>query len=88
MYGVFTKFGLGAVVSAGLSVLGINYLCTDPLPNQHHHRPAAVVAIQADAALGAGVTTAPASHGSGSGGPNHTAQAGRSLYNGPFTLEE
>ena len=67
MYGLFTKLGLGAVVSAGLSVLGISYLCTDA-PSNHEQAPAAVVAIQADAALGAGVTTAPSSHSPGQGG--------------------
>ena len=50
MYGLFTKLGLGAVVSAGLSVLGISYLSTD-VPSNHLDRgPAAVVAIEVDAA--------------------------------------
>ena len=54
MYGLLTKCGAGAVLSAGLSVLGVTYLCTDVPTNHQHHRPAAVVAVQADAALGAG----------------------------------
>ena len=67
MYGLFTKMGLGAVVSAGLSVLGISYLCSDPAPNQHHQRPPALVAVQADAALGVGaVPSAGPGHGGGS----------------------
>jgi hypothetical protein len=76
MYGLFTKFGLGAVVSAGLSVLGISYLCTDAPPNHQHPRPAAVVAIQADAALDAGVATAPSSHSPGQVGVSVSGSLG------------
>jgi len=66
MYGLLTKCGAGAVLSAGLSVLGVTFLCTD-VPSSHHHRPAAIVAVQADAALGAGVVTSAPSHGPGNG---------------------
>jgi len=64
MYGLFTRIGAGAVISAGLSVLGISYLCTEGSTHNSSHEPAAVVAaIHADAGLG--VSTAPSSHGPG-----------------------
>jgi hypothetical protein len=66
MYGLFTRIGAGAVISAGLSVLGISYLCTQDASNHSTDHPAAVVAaVQADAALGAAVV--PGSHGAGGG---------------------
>jgi hypothetical protein len=49
-------------------VLGVTYLCTDT-PSNHNHRPAAVLAVQADAGLGAGVVTSPSSHGPGKSNP-------------------
>jgi hypothetical protein len=64
MYGLFTRIGAGAVISAGLSVLGISYLCTEGSTHNSSHEPAAAVAaIHADA--GVGVSTAPSSHGPG-----------------------
>jgi hypothetical protein len=78
MYGLFTKLGLGAVVSAGLSVLGISYLCTEPPANHHPNRPPTVVAVHADAALG----VAPASPGRG---PGSGANAGSNPNRGSGT---
>ena len=65
MYELFTRIGAGAVISAGLSVLGITYLCTDTSSHHAHHPTAVVAAVQADAALGTSV--APSSHGTGTG---------------------
>jgi hypothetical protein len=53
-------------------VLGVTYLCTDVPSNHHQHRPAAVVAVQADAALGAGLVISPSSHGPGTSNPGNS----------------
>ena len=79
MYGLFTKMCTGAVISAGVSVLGLSYLCTDQ-PSNRHPSPAAVVALQADAAVGAGVVSSPAhgpsNHNPGSSSPGSNTNPG------------
>jgi len=79
MYGLFTKMCAGAVISAGVSVLGLSYLCTDQ-PSNRHPSPAAVVALQADAAVGAGVVSSPAhgpsNHNPGSSSPGSNNSSG------------
>jgi hypothetical protein len=70
MYGLFTRLGAGAVMSAGLSVLGVTLLCTEA-PSSHHHNTPAAVAIEADAALDVAANTA------SPGSPSNGAPAGR-----------
>jgi hypothetical protein len=70
MYGLFTRLGAGAVMSAGLSVLGVTLLCTEA-PSSHHHNAPAAVAIEADAALDVAANTA------SPGSPSNGAPAAR-----------
>ena len=57
MYGVLTKLGASAVLSVGLSVLGVSYLCSDSTPT-HQQPAAATVGVNADADVN-GATAAP-----------------------------